>query len=129
MEKAAELFGTTVAFDEILQCIKYTKERTDGKKYVEDIDILTNSVCNHYRKCFHSRKHGTGILIGQTYRDEGQYWSGDTDSPGYLTISKRIPFWVVATGVNKTVLVPKDSGLTVIISGLPCFEDHKINTI
>lgn len=124
MKKASELFGITVAFVEILHHMEYANEKIQDKLYVDTFDkSKISGFSRSWKKAIFERKEGAGILIGQTYRDEGIYYPpcggheyGEDNEPGALAISKRIPFWVVATGVNKTVLVPKDSELTIILS-------------
>lgn len=67
------------------------------------------------RKVIFKRQTGSGIIIGQTKKSEGRYVPGtgvgsymDSDpEPAYLEISNTYTFWVVATDMNKKVLVPK----------------------
>jgi hypothetical protein len=69
------------------------------------------------RKIIFRREEGEGIIIGQTIKKEGEYtpgykggWNGDCvteDEPPYIDFTRVYSFWIVATGINQQVLVPK----------------------
>jgi hypothetical protein len=61
------------------------------------------------RKIIYKKIEDAGVIIGQTTRYEGIYYPGDYEEPSYIQRTITCCFWIVATGMNKTVLVPKDS--------------------
>jgi hypothetical protein len=72
---------------------------------------------DNYRKVCLFMEYGEGYIIGQTVKKEGICHSGskpsspffDDGDPPYFECKETIPFWKVAVGFNKIVLVPKRS--------------------
>jgi hypothetical protein len=134
--KKNKLFGKEILFNEVLHSILYIKEKnllgtkliTPVEDSIEVAEVKYNKqgrvIYQHsYRKIIFKPEHGKGIIIGQTTKSEGEYFPGyypgllhmEDIEQASLKLSKRYSFWIVATGMNTQVLVPKDS--EVIISG------------
>lgn len=117
-------------FDEIFAEAAYISnaDLKDVKLYTSDkYDIVEPKISaregyfqkvfpSAYRKLIFKKQYGTGIIIGQTKKSEGKYYPGSIPGyfgdPGdyeqaYTAVETTYTFWVVATGMNKTVLVPK----------------------
>lgn len=126
--KRKNRFGETVKFTEIFSDVAYIAEKQLENSKLYDSDQFTiveaKPSISHpgfmyfptaLRKVIFKRQTGSGIIIGQTKRSEGRYVPGtgvgsymDSDpEPAYLEISNTYTFWVVATDMNKKVLVPK----------------------
>lgn len=125
--KRKNRFGETIEFSEILADVVYVSKldyvAINTKLYVGHNVPSEKSVKKHildkpyfpsaYRKMVFERKTGSGIIIGQTKRVEGVYAPGYYDivsgdgEPPYLDPRRVYTFWVVATSMNKKVLVPK----------------------
>ena len=123
-------FGEKIKYHEILHSIIYVKligskdEIFSKKLYINFIDEIELAEVKYsidktrypssIRKIVFEKIDGEGIVIGQTRRNEGSYIPGYYDSremdgeQASLVISKTYTFWVVAIGMNKTVLVPKN---------------------
>jgi hypothetical protein len=130
-------FGHIINFKHILSGVNYviTRNNPDIVNEViiikEDSDFLKYKLAepirrgfldeikypSSFRKLFFREEEGTGIVIGQTTRAEGYYFPGcsptfgedySDSEPPYLKSTKTFTFWVVATGMNQTVLVPKN---------------------
>ena len=121
------VFLNKILYTEILHAVIYLKDLTkiDDKLYTpvpDSIETIFNFHVKSLRKIVFTKQNGEGIIIGQTRRNEGIYNPNDPGSPPYyddeappyLKTTKRYPFWVVAIGMNKTVLVPKNSEFIVI---------------
>jgi hypothetical protein len=125
-------FAKGIFFNEILFEIIYLKENTDvklyepvtlKKAYAKTMSLLQDKVIYpvSYRKLVFTKFKTKlrGIIIGQTTRSEGKYIPGHSYPPddyeqASLKIYKKYAFWVVAVGMNKTVLVPKDSTVLIL---------------
>lgn len=121
------LFGDTIMFDEVFLTVEYINDfdLIDTKLYDTDTfkvsepkrNILHD--CNIYprsvRKLIFSKKNGNGIVIGEKVLREGFYNPGCRSSgfnyedyeQAYLEVSRQYSFWVVATSMNTTTLIPK----------------------
>ena len=122
---AQSQFGKLIFFNCIFSHVAYIKETElkDTKLYVEDKFSIVqpkSSVSGHIyfppalRKVIFKTKNGNGIIIGQTYKREGFYnprtgggLSTMDHEPAYLKHTKTYSFWIVATDLNKTVLILK----------------------
>jgi len=121
-------FGDRIEFTEIFHDVVYIAEEDfKYRKIYDGEEIFTivpqkESVSRPgelyfppaLRKVIFKRKAGSGIIIGQKNKREGFYNPGgrpmrypDDYEPPYLDITGTYTFWVVATGLNQTVLVPK----------------------
>lgn len=129
-------FGDRIEFNEVFHDVVYIKEKELEKIKLYDTDESDFTIVPHeerkdllsretylvfrraLRKVLFRREHGEGIIIGQTKRMEGYYEPGyqptgffddptDYEAP-YLGITHVYPMWIVATAMNKTVMVPKN---------------------
>ena len=128
MNKEPLKFGDKVEFTEVFHGAVYIKEDfstcrlyyPEARFTVVEPRESTLSIDggvwfpSAFRKVLFEKKNGSGIIIGQTTRKEGWYQSGGRQrspedwEPPCLDIQKSYPFWVVATSLGKTELVPKD---------------------
>lgn len=119
-------FGDTIVYDTIFAKVAYISEYELASAELFDDDVFTiveprsgKGLFDRpfypaaYRKIILKRQEGEGIVIGQTRKVEGIYHSSyanhrerDYES-AYLEPKRNYLFWVVAIGINKTVLVPK----------------------
>jgi hypothetical protein len=120
-------FGDRIDFFETFKEVVYINEYdlVDSKLYSGDSYTIVPEKASiarpgeiyfppALRKLIFQRGLGSGIVIGQKRMHEGFYNPGgrpmrypdDYESP-YLEITKVYSMWVVAVGMNKTVLVPK----------------------
>lgn len=123
------LFGDVIDFEEILHDIGYIKEKLllNIKLYtgmdftiaepVKNIISDTNYFPSSCRKLIFHKQKGSGIVIGSKIKKEGLYHPqtgggfGDNYEDyeqAWLEVTNTKGFWVVATRMNETVLVPKD---------------------
>jgi len=122
-------FGDTIDFTEVFYDVVYIKEfEKEGnhtKFYLGEQDFTIAEpkpglgpfdreiLPAAFRKVIFKRQEGSGIVIGQTKKYEGIYHPQYYDArelygePAYLEPKWTYTFWVVAVGINKTVLVPK----------------------
>lgn len=119
-------FGDTIQFTEVFHDVAYIEEHEkDGnhtKFYLGEQDftiaepkagIGIELFPAAYRKVIFKRQDGEGIVIGQTKKTEGIYHPSYSNprefdyEEAYLEPKFTYTFWVVAIGINKTVLVPK----------------------
>jgi hypothetical protein len=127
-------FGETIEFDEIFSRVIYVDRNNLAiaaeKLYEEEgrvfpivesqprIDDFTSEYFPPaYRKIVFQKTKGSGIIVGQTKKIEGAYHTvcapyginaDPTDfEPAYTECKLTYTFWVVAVGMNATVLVPK----------------------
>jgi hypothetical protein len=135
MKKQSEWFGIEIRFGEVLHDTIYFQNKIENKLYAPVDDSLKeaeikqgedyqNIYQHSFRKIIFNKleKPEIGIIIGQTTRDEGEYnpgykgsWpDGGESEPAYLKLIKRYSFWIVATSLNVTKLVPKDSNIMII---------------
>lgn len=119
-------FGESISFTEVFSHVVYIAERNliHTKIYFNETpytivegqyneDTGNTRFPSALRKLIFNRQIGEGIIIGQTKRTEGTYLAEsrqisecEYEAP-YLTPTHTYTFWVVAIGLNKTVLVPK----------------------
>lgn len=128
--KRKNMFGETIEFTEIFSRVIYvdrndhlitsSKLYEDGREFpiVEPVhrDLRTYFPAA-YRKVVFQRMNGSGIIIGQTKKSEGMYHPGSSPTgyfadptdfeQAYVDYKWTYTFWVVATDLNKTVLVLK----------------------
>ncbi len=121
------LFGEVIDFDEILHDIGYIKEKelVDTKLYtgmdftiVEIIDKGDTSYKpSAYRKFIFHKQCGSGIVIGSKIKKEGLYHpqtgcsftnNYEDYEQAYLEVTNTQGFWVIATRMNETLLIPKN---------------------
>jgi len=125
-------FGDTIVFDEVFSDVIYITPKNaelynvklyEGKFTLvksKQIDGLWHEKVKYpagYRKLIFGELNGSGIVIGQTMKKEGIYWPGhgssapdwDDAEPPMFDTKKTYTFWVVATNMNHTVLVPKEN--------------------
>jgi hypothetical protein len=125
-------FGKEILFTEVLHSILYIIDKAllneklitpvhDSVKIAEPKSDRGRFIYSHsFRKIVFKQEKGQGIIIGQTTRDEGEYWPGfysqttEDAEQATLTISKRYSFWIVATKMNKKELIPKNSEILII---------------
>lgn len=138
--KADKAFGQTANFKVVLHEIAYVKDEPKdfsrklflGDKYeqVHPIEEAPKNVIQltekrrprlvaSDRKVIFAKQEGSGIIIGQTIKREGEYlpstesyYNGDCTSeaePPQFNQRKAVAFWIIATGINKTVLAEKES--------------------
>lgn len=124
--RAKDLFGKTVKFDVVFSDVAYVKsEPADFSRKLfegDEFERLTPEIVTDgqtglansrppasFRKVVLSRQHGEGIIIGQTSKHEGLYDPGSGSVQASLERKKTYTFWVVAVGINKTVLAEKDT--------------------
>lgn len=122
-------FGDRIEFTEVFHRIVYIVEKDLNYRKIYDKKESFTEVPQkesfmrpgkyYYpaalRKVIFKRKTGSGIVIGQKNKREGFYRPGclpsgpdfDSYEPPYLEITGTYTFWVVATSLNETVLVPK----------------------
>jgi len=124
-------FGDKIEFTETFSHVVYitNKEYYDTKLYdTVDYDkliikkpsisgILQEKVKYPagYRKLIFSKENGSGIIVGQTMKREGNYWPGygphapdwDDAEPPIFESKRTYTFWEVAIGMNQKILVPK----------------------
>jgi len=122
-------FGDRIDFTEVFHDVVYIAEKDlKHRKIYDGEEIFTivpekesfSRPGEYYfppalRKVIFKRQVGSGIVIGQKNKREGFYHPGghggmmhpDDYDPPYLEITGTYTFWVVATGLNETVLVPK----------------------
>jgi hypothetical protein len=129
-------FGDSIEFDEIFLEMVYTNgKENQGTKLYSTSEYTTVETKEEYdwgQKKYRTKYPGstkrcvfhkldapmTGIIIGQTKKSEGEYSpfipSESTPNgvyeaePASLDVSKVYTFWVVATSMNSTQLVPKN---------------------
>lgn len=131
--KSTNKFGKKIKYQEILSRVAYISlksELIDQKLYESmefpEVEVKTKPSLEgprkqypySYRKLVFDEELGEGIIIGQTKRMEGQYnpsigssFNGDGMSEAeaaYLEVKNTYAFWVVATEMNRTVLIPKE---------------------
>lgn len=122
-------FGDRIEFTEIFHDVVYIAEKDlKYRKIYDGEEIFTvvpqkesfSRPGEYYfpaalRKVIFKRSTGSGIIVGQKNKREGFYHPGcsgsgmdfDDYEPAYLEVTGTYTFWVVATGLNQTVLVPK----------------------
>jgi len=123
-------FGDNIDFNEIFGNVLYLenpkkKDFIERKIYNGDFDpmeIVQGKIDGYsgkvkfpscIRKIQFLKCVGSGIIIGQTTKQEGIYVSGWYDrleqegEPPMLKIKKVYSFWKVATKMNEIMLVPK----------------------
>jgi hypothetical protein len=111
----------------------FSRKLFEGDEYKEVLPVAQDRVNRLFpekpylpksmRKVIFQRTPGEGIIIGQTSKHEGLYdpgvpgvkhnsWDSDGDSSAEqasLSRKKTYTFWIVATGINTTVLAEKES--------------------
>jgi hypothetical protein len=127
-------FGKKIKFTEVFHAIIYIKEREllltkflAGDPLLEKVEIANPNYGidkilypNAVRKIIFNECKGEGIIIGQTTKKEGFFHPGYIDTFGVegeqasLEVKKVYSFWVVAVGMCKIKLVPKDSKYEII---------------
>jgi len=122
-------FLKEIEYTEFLCDMVYVKDKPllDKKLYSDDTfevsaaktDLLSNhkKFLPSIRKAVFYKETGKGIIIGQKVKKEGHYYPTvsrsypeDDYEPAYLAVTKTIKLWVVATDMNRTILVEKDNG-------------------
>ena len=127
--KIKNQFGKRISYKEILSRVVYIENKsecidiklTEDSKFQEVVAVNDNwnertKWPQAYRKLVFDEEYGEGIIIGQTKRSEGKYYPShpasppdyDDAEPAVLEIKKTYTFWVVATEMNRTILVPKE---------------------
>jgi hypothetical protein len=127
--RAKDLFGRRVKFEETFSDVAYVKDEPadfsrklyEGDDFerlvapvnpVRDADTKSRPPAS-FRKVVFSRTSGEGIIIGQTSKHEGLYDPGTSEAQPSLERKRTHTFWVVAVGINKTVLAEKSSTVLV----------------
>ena len=121
-------FLKEIEYTEFLCDMVYVKDKSllDKKLYSDDTfeisEAKTDLLSNHkkfppsIRKAVFNKEIGKGIIIGQKVKKEGHYsptvggssvWGYEDYEPAYLAVTKTIKLWVVATDMNRTILVEK----------------------
>ena len=116
------LFGETITYNEVFSHVEYIDELhlTEEKLYDDSVFTPTSprgrlSGGRRYYHCFRKLifKHesGNGIVIGECSKKEGEYFPGDPadyEMP-YLAPTKTYSFWIVATDMNRQILIQKSN--------------------
>ena len=118
---AKEVFGKRVKFDTVFNNVVYVVDEPSdfSRKLFRDQDFsVAVSTGEHNgrpprssRKVVFDKQSGEGIIRGQTSKHEGKYDPGSELEKPTLVRMKTHTFWVVASGINKTVLVEKSSSV------------------
>ena len=145
-KKAKELFGKYISFGVVFSGIVYVSDEPkdfsrklfEGDDYKEVLPVERDPagfripgetmLPRSMRKVVFQKTPGEGIIIGQTSKHEGLYDPGYRPSSHYgsepgdaeqasLERKKTYTFWVVATGINTTVLAEKASSKLVVRVG------------
>lgn len=128
--KQHRLFGRKITFNESFSHVVYIdrkSELVDKRLYdqmeIDEVNVIKSAdgdkrFVSSYRKAVTAQHEiMEGIIIGQTKKLEGLYspgykgtWYDGYHEPehAYLDVKKTIRYWVVAVGMNKTMLVEKD---------------------
>jgi hypothetical protein len=126
--KKKENFLQEIEFDEYLSEMVYIMDKSliDKKLYTDNEFELSVAVEDTFtkgrrflpsiRKAIFHKEHGKGVIIGQCVKKEGYYspqisgsmYSGYEDyEPAFLDVKNTIRLWIVATNMNRTILVEK----------------------